>query len=110
MWSILANLAISFLGSYVSSPMGKQIINQLVTDLAKEGSRILPIAIESIKEIATDPKLTSKGKFNYVANKVTKEAAEVPKSLYGPMIDLAYRVLKNDPNVPEVPNTTLPPV
>jgi hypothetical protein len=102
MWGFIANLATSFLGWYASSPMARQIVNQVVADLKNEGARVLPVAIAAIKEVATDNGRTAHGKFSYVANAVAVEIPTAQANMTNSMIDLAYRVLKNDPSVPEV--------
>ncbi len=102
MFSMLANLATSFLGWYVRSPLAKQIVATVVSDLKSEGQRVLPVAIEAIKVAAEDANLTNKGKFDYVVGTVIAQAPSVEHNLVNGLIDLAYRTLKNDPEVSEV--------
>lgn len=102
MWSFLANLAANFLGWYAGSPYAQKMVKQVVTDLKTEGAKMLPVVIDSIKEVATDDSLSTKGKFDYVANKVVASGIDAGASMANSIIDLTYRTLKNDPTVPEV--------
>jgi hypothetical protein len=102
MWSILVNLSIRILASYTGSPYAQQIVRQVVVDLATEGAKAVPVIIDAVKEAAQDDKLTGRGKFDYVANKVATETQDVGRSVANSMIDMVYRALKSDPMVPGV--------
>lgn len=102
MWSFLANIATSFLGWYAGSPLARDVVKTVVTDLKEEGQRILPIAVDAIKGVAADQNLSSKGKFDFVCNKIALEVPAVQTSLTNSLVELAYRTLRQDPNVPEV--------
>ena len=102
MWSILVNLSIRILASYTGSPYAQQIVRQVVVDLATQGAKAVPVIIDAVKEAAQDDKLTGRGKFDYVANKVATETQDVGRSVANSMIDMVYRALKSDPMVPGV--------
>ena len=102
MWSILANLAAGCLGWYTKSPLAKEIVSTVVQDLKDEGARVLPIAIDAIKSVASDDSLTGRGKFDYVAATIAAQVDDVGASVANSLINVAYRALKEDPDVPEV--------
>jgi len=111
MWNFLINISARIISAYSGSPFAKQMVATLAEDLKSEGQRLLPTIVESIKEAAGDDKLSANGKLAFVTVKTMNEVPTVAKSLVNSLIDLAYRTLKNDPNVPEVPNKpTVPEV
>jgi hypothetical protein len=98
MWLWLVNIA----GWLSGNPFIKQLIETLVADLKDEGARILPIAVDAIKTAAGNNQMSGKEKMASVINTVVAQAPNVEKSVINATVNLAYRTLQKDPNVPEV--------
>jgi hypothetical protein len=102
MWSFLVNLSIRILASYTGSPYAQQIVRQVVTDLATQGAKAVPVIIDAVKEAALDDKLTGKGKFDFVSATLKSQLPSAARSVANTLIEPIYQALKADPTVPEV--------
>ncbi len=78
---------------FVGSPLVASVVAALIEDFKQEGEEILRVALEAIKEAATqDMKETSK--FGYVYGKIKEQLPEASESLINTSIEAALRLYK----------------
>lgn len=90
------NYLLSIALNFISNPLVRNIIKNVVTLLTSTASEAIPIAVEYIKEAASNPDLKdSSQKFLYVFTKLSEQFPNLATSTLNVIIETSYDYLVN---------------